>query len=232
MVKIFFCVGRTVIRVEFLSQIAGPVAGFNYDTQPMGRVLKIVNSLPFFWLLLAIPALAMLYAFWVHDLLAMDMVPETGEFSARLMILAMMVSPLVAIFGQRSWTSWLLKRRRSLGVGAFLYAVLHLLFYILDMEALEAIWAEFFAPSIITGWIAFLLFLPLAITSNNAAMRALKRRWKQLQRLVYVAAVLTLFHWIWIHDDAIAAWAHFIPLIVAQLLRGILIYVRRGSEMG
>ena len=194
-------------------------------------VLRKLNSLPIFWLVLSLPAFVLLREYWAGDIIAMDMLHPTGEFSARLMILALVITPLSVIFGNRRWILWLIKRRRSLGLAAFGYGVLHLIFYIIDMEALKPILAEFWAPGIWTGWAAFLVFLPLAITSNDASMRRLKRGWKRLQRLAYIAALLTLAHWLLIHDGVGAALAHFIPLLALELLRGIIIYARRDDRM-
>ena len=194
-------------------------------------VLRKLNSLPIFWLVLSLPAFVLLREYWAGDIIAMDMLHPTGEFSARLMILALVITPLSVIFGNRRWILWLIKRRRSLGLAAFGYGVLHLLFYIIDMEALKPILAEFWAPGIWTGWAAFLVFLPLAITSNDASMRRLKRGWKRLQRLAFIAALLTLAHWLLIHDGVGAALAHFIPLLALELLRGIIIYARRDDRM-
>ena len=189
-----------------------------------------LNSLPVFWILLSVPAILQLRGYWAGEIIAMDMLHPTGEFSARFMIIALMITPLSVIFGNRRWTGWLMKRRRSFGVAAFAYALLHLIFYIIDMEALEPILAEFWAPGIWTGWAALLLFVPLAVTSNNASMRRLKQGWKRLQRLAYFAALLTLAHWLLIHDGVAGALAHFVPLLLLQLLRVIIIYVRRNSE--
>ena len=192
----------------------------------MTAAFRILNSLPAFWLVLSLPALALIRGYWTGDIIAMDMLHPTGEFSARLMIIAMIISPLITIFGNRGWTGWLLRRRRSFGVAAFGYGMLHLIFYIIDMEALGPILAEFWAPGIWTGWAALLLFVPLAITSNNVSMRWLKQRWKLLQRLVYGAALMTLAHWLLIHDGMAGALVHFIPLLALQLLRMIIIYGR------
>ena len=189
-----------------------------------------LNSLPVFWILLSVPAILQLRGYWAGEIIAMDMLHPTGEFSARFMIIALMITPLSVIFGNRRWIGWLMKRRRSFGVAAFAYALLHLIFYIIDMEALEPILAEFWAPGIWTGWAALLLFVPLAVTSNNASMRRLKQGWKRLQRLAYFAALLTLAHWLLIHDGVAGALAHFVPLLLLQLLRVIIIYVRRNSE--
>ncbi|QJB70787.1 iron reductase [Parasphingorhabdus halotolerans] len=192
-------------------------------------ILRYLNSLPVFWFILSIPALLLIRSWTVGESIAMDMLHPTGELSARFMIVAMAISPLIVIFGKRGWTDWLLKRRRSFGLTAFGYAMLHLGFYIIDMEEIEAILAEIDAPGIWTGWLALLLFIPMAITSNNASMRWLKAGWKKLQRLVYPAALLTLAHWLLIHDGVGGALAHFIPLAALQLLRTIIIYNRAKS---
>jgi sulfoxide reductase heme-binding subunit YedZ len=193
--------------------------------------LRKLNSLPIFWILLSIPAALLLRGYWAGDIIAMDMLHPTGEFSARFMIMALIITPLSVIFGNRQWVGWLMKRRRSFGLAAFGYGLLHLIFYVIDMEALKPILAEFWAPGIWTGWAALLVFVPLAMTSNNASMRRLKQGWKRLQRLAYLAALLTLAHWLLIHDGVAGALAHFIPLLLLQLLRVIIIYARRNNRM-
>ncbi len=174
----------------------------------------ILNKKLTFWTLLCLPALLMLRPYFFGDLIAMDMLHPTGEWSARFMIAAMVLSPLLSLLGARPWLSWLIQRRRALGVAAFAYATLHLVFYIIDMGNLDDILAEFLALGIWTGWAAMLLFVPLAVTSNDASMRALKAGWKRLQRLVYPAAVLVLVHWIFIHNNLGPALVHFIPLML------------------
>ena len=183
-------------------------------------MLRIVlNNRYVFWALLAIPAGFMLLGYQNGAITAIDLLHPTGEWSARLMIVAMLLSPIVAIFGQRPWLNWLVRRRRALGVAAFVYAALHLIFYIIDMGNLSQILAEFWALGIWTGWAAMLLFLPLAITSNDASMRALKAGWKRLQRLVYPTAILVLVHWIFIDNDLVPALIHFIPLTLLIAVR-------------
>ena len=183
-------------------------------------MLRIILNKPLaFWALLSLPALLMLHRYFSGELIAMDMLPPTGEWSARFMIAAMVLSPLLSLLGPRIWLTWLIQRRRALGVAAFAYAVLHLIFYVIDMGNLDDILAEFLALGIWTGWAAMLLFVPLAITSNNASMRALKKGWKRLQRLVYPAAILVLVHWIFIHNNLGPALVHFIPLMLLVAAR-------------
>ena len=179
----------------------------------------ILNKKLAFWVLLSLPALVLLQRYFSGELIAMDMLQPTGEWSARFMIAAMVLSPLLSLLGPRIWLTWLIQRRRALGVAAFAYAMLHLIFYVIDMGNLDDILAEFLALGIWTGWAAMLLFVPLAITSNNASMRALKKGWKRLQRLVYPAALLVLVHWIFIHNNLGPALVHFIPLVLLVAAR-------------
>jgi len=120
----------------------------------------------------------------------------TGEWTLRLLALTLLVSPL------RAWTGWslLLKLRRMLGLYAFFYGCIHLLsflqFYVGWTPAglLEEL-AE--RPYITMGFMAWLLMLPLAITSTRGMQRRLRRNWLRLHRLVYPAAILACLHLLW-----------------------------------
>lgn len=179
----------------------------------------VLNNKLAFWVMLAIPAAAMMRAFWTSAAAAADLLQTSGEFSARLLIVAMMIAPLIAVIGPRGWLRWLLARRRAIGVAAFSYAVLHLGFYVVDMGVLADMIVEVAAPGIWTGWVAFALMIPLALTSNTASVRVLRTSWKRLQRLVYPAALLTLVHWIFVHNNLVAALAHFAPLALLLIIR-------------
>lgn len=180
---------------------------------------KIIDSKPLLWALLAIPALLMIARAFDPDIDFEDLLHPTGEWSARLIILALMLTPLSMLLPRQSWVRWLLSRRRSIGVAAFGYALLHLIFYVLEMQTLRDILAEIGALGIWTGWLAFLLMVPLALSSNDAAMRKLKGGWKRLQRLAYPAALLTLAHWLFVHDNVVPALANFAPLAALALWR-------------
>ena len=112
---------------------------------------------PLFWLALALPALLMLADFWRGAALAMDLLHPSGELSVRLMIAAMLAGPMAGIFGPNRFFRGWLAMRRNLGVAAFGYAVLHLIFYAADMGLLAAMLDELALPSIWTGWLALAL---------------------------------------------------------------------------
>lgn len=173
---------------------------------------------PLFWLALALPALLMLADFARGASLPMDLLHPSGETAVRLMIAAMLAGPVAGIFGPNRFTRGWLAIRRNLGVAAFGYGVLHLLFYLIDMGALDAIIDELTLPAIWTGWIALALLVPPATISFNAAARQLGRyRWKSIQRLVYPALALALAHW-WLLDWAWRPAAlHLAPLAAAWL---------------
>ncbi len=172
------------------------------------------------WAALALPALLWLSQAWALDNYDWeDLLHPTGELSARLLVVALAITPLVQIFPETRPLRWLLRHRRAIGLAAFGYAALHTFFYVGAMGSLDDILAEAPAIGIWPGWAALALMLPLAVTSSDAAMRALKSGWKRVQRLAYPAAALTLVHWAFIHNNRWTALAHFLPLILLQAVR-------------
>lgn len=172
------------------------------------------------WGALAMPAAFALHRYATVDgIWPGDLLHPTGEWSARFIIIALMLTPLAQLLPKSRAVKWLVRHRRAFGVAGFAYAVLHLVFYVLDMETVAAMLAEIGAPGIWTGWLALACLVPPALASSDAAMRLLRRNWKRVQRLVYPAAVLTLIHWALVHDGLVSALVHFAPLIALQALR-------------
>jgi len=195
-------------------------------------IKSVFNSIFFTWIALAIPGVAMLIALW-GGADASGFLHPTGEFSARFMIIAMMLSPLLLIFPHSRVVKWLISRRRALGVAAFCYAVAHTVLYVIDMGNLPQMLDEFWLLGIWPGWFALVIFVPLAFTSNQAMVKKLKFRWKQLQRWVYVAAVLTLVHWIFVHNNVGPALVHFVPLALLECYRVYRLYFfKRRTSLG
>lgn len=185
--------------------------------------LKSIWDHPYtFWALLSLPAIPMILGLTSGDPDAVENVLHpTGEFAARFMIIAMMITPLMMLFRNASWPRWLMKRRRHLGVAAFLYALGHTVLYLVDEGAVAFTGGEISKLYIWTGWLAFLIFVPLAITSTDGWVRKLGRNWKTLQQFVYGAAVLTLVHWAALHDwgGVGPALVHFMPLVLLEIYR-------------
>jgi len=174
---------------------------------------------PLFWLALALPALLMLADFARGAVPAMDLLHPSGEMSVRLLVAAMLPGPLAGFFGPTRFLRGWLAVRRNIGVAAFGYGVLHLVFYLVDMGLLAAILDELTLPAIWTGWLALLAMAGPAATSFDRAMRRLGRhRWKAVQRLAYPVMALSLAHW-WLLDwKWQPATLHLLPLIAAWFL--------------
>lgn len=175
------------------------------------------------WAILAIlPALWTVEALTSTDPRAIHrLLHPTGEFAARLLIITMMISPLALIFKGSRIIAWLKRNRRYFGVAAFGYAFLHTIFYLIDEGGLVEALGELDDFYIWTGWVAFLIFVPLAMTSMDAAVRAMGKHWKTLQRATYAAAVFTLLHWASLEDwEGVGpALVHFGPLALLEAYR-------------
>jgi len=118
---------------------------------------------------------------------------ECGKTALNFLLLTLAVSPV----RQLAALPQLLRLRRMLGLFAFFYAVVHFVVYlVLDLELNFASLGADIAkrPYITIGFTALVLMVPLALTSTNGMMRRLGRRWQRLHRLVYVIAVLGVWH--------------------------------------
>jgi len=143
----------------------------------------------------------------------------TGDWTLRFLLITLCVTPLRRIMG---WT-WLLRLRRMLGLYAFFYACLHFtVWFWLDRELqfgdiLEDIIKR---PYITVGFSAFVLLIPLAVTSNKFSIRRLKQGWQKLHKLVYLIAILGVLHFIWlVKSDLLEPTIYGIILIILLGLR-------------
>jgi len=182
------------------------------------------------WLILALPGIGMTIATLTAtdpDILD-DLLHASGEMSARLLIIAMMATPLVLLLKGWRGPQWLKRNRRYLGVAAFGYGLLHTVAYLADTVTLSAALSELPRLYIWTGWLAFLIFVPLALTSMDYFVRKMGTWWKWLQRWTYAAAALTLLHWAALHDwgGLGPALVHFVPLLALEAYRVWYWYLR------
>ena len=154
----------------------------------------------FLYVILALPFLWMLWALF-HDALGANpaeaLSRSTGDWTLRLLCLVLAVTPLRHI----TRTPELIRFRRSIGLGAFFYACLHLLCYAWFDQGFEfdEIAKDLVKrPFIWLGMLGFVFMLPLALTSSNAAVRWLGgKRWQILHRLVYLLPAFALLHFYW-----------------------------------
>lgn len=121
---------------------------------------------------------------------------ELGQWGLKFLLLTLAITPVRRFSG---WT-WLPRFRRMLGLFAFFYVLLHFLTYaVLDQGLDLAVIIEdvIKRPYITLGMTGLLLLIPLALTSTRGMMRRLGKRWKKLHRLVYIIAILGVWHFYW-----------------------------------
>lgn len=186
----------------------------------MGAKIKIIKIILF--CLLITPLVIVSWKFYLDELGANpieEITHETGDWALRILLLTLFVSPLRRILRVNS----LIYFRRLLGLTSFLYVCVHFCIYIVldqwfDILAIVEDIKE--RPYITVGFFAFVLMLPLAITSTNAMQRKLQEAWVKLHKLVYVIAVLAILHFWWLVKADILE-----PAIYASIL--ILLYAYR-----
>ena len=147
-----------------------------------------------------IPLGQLLYHAWTDDLAAnpIEFITHfTGDWTLIFLLATLSVTPLRKISG---WNE-LIKFRRMLGLFAFFYALLHFSTYMVldhffDFQAIVKDIVK--RPYVTAGFTGFVLMIPLAITSTAAMIRKLGKRWQQLHRLVYLAAIAGVIHFYWL----------------------------------
>jgi len=122
---------------------------------------------------------------------------RTGDWALRLLLATLAITPVRRLSG----SAWLVRYRRMLGLFAFFYACVHLTTYL--VIDLGGYWSQLLTeiakrPYMTVGFSAWLLLVPLALTSTRRMMHRLGRRWQQLHRLVYVSALLAVLHFLWL----------------------------------
>lgn len=144
---------------------------------------------------------------------------RTGKYALVLLLLSLACTPVYTLLGIKQ----VLPLRRPLGLYAFMYASLHFLIftgldYGFDLKLLyEAIFEKRYA---LVGFAAFLLLLPLAITSTRGWQKRLGKKWKWLHRLVYLAGVLVIIHFVWlVKSDIREPLAYGLVLALLLLVR-------------
>ncbi len=197
------------------------------------QALLIKRLKPAVFLLCLLPLADLIYRGLTNQLDADpvdDITAVTGTWGLRLLLITLAVSPV------RQVTGWhaLIKLRRMFGLFAFFYACLHFLTYLM----LDQFFAWQFIvediserPYILVGFSAFVLLVPLAVTSTNGWVRRLGgRRWQKLHALVYGIAVLgVLHHFLQVKADISGPAQYALILMVLLAYRW---YRRRGKQAG
>lgn len=150
------------------------------------------------WILALMPLARLIWLGFHEDLGAnpIEFVEHsTGTWALVFLLLSLSMTPIRLLTGQ----VWQIQLRRILGLFMFFYACLHIVAYVwLDFAF---IWEDIIKdvvkhPRILVGFVAFLLTIPLAFTSNSYMIKRLKTKWKKLHQLVYLIGILAVLHYL------------------------------------
>jgi len=143
-----------------------------------------------------------------------ELLHELGRWGLKFLLLTLAITPLRRLTG---W-NWLVRFRRMLGLFSFFYILLHFAVYaVLDQGLDLGVIIEDIIkrPYITLGMMGLLLLIPLAVTSTRSMMRRLGKRWQKLHRLVYVIAVVGVWHFYWqVKLDTLDATVYAVILLV------------------
>ena len=148
----------------------------------------------------------------------------TGDWTLRFLCLTLLVTPLRRL----TKMNWLIKLRRELGLFSFFYAFLHFMTFLWFDHFFDV--AEMFKdvakrPFILVGFTAFVLLIPLAVTSTNAMVKRLGgKRWMWLHRLIYIIAPLGILHFWWMRAGKSNFTEPFIFGVIVAVLLGARVY--------
>ncbi|WP_306249578.1 sulfite oxidase heme-binding subunit YedZ [Parvularcula sp. IMCC14364] len=181
------------------------------DNRPKSRYLV--------WLLLSLPAIWIMARYLTDVVSYGQVIHATGQWSVGILLATLIITPLRRIFPRATWPRKLVAYRRALGVASFGYAGLHTIVYLHRKWGSGLIVEEAAEPAYLTGWIALVIFLALAATSNNRSVRMLGRGWKMLHRTVYIATALTFAHWILVIFNPVAAWVCLAAVVIFETVR-------------
>ncbi|MBI5296886.1 MAG: sulfoxide reductase heme-binding subunit YedZ [Chloroflexi bacterium] len=151
---------------------------------------------------------------------------RTGRAAVTLLLLSLACTPLNSLFGWKEP----LKRRRALGLYTFMYAAIHVIIFAdLDYGLAWSLILQtvFQKPYILVGMTAFLLLIPLAVTSFDIWKIRLKKNWKRLHQVIYFIAPLVILHYAWskkgdifsLQGDILRPLVYGIVLLLLMILR-------------
>ena len=170
--------------------------------------------------LLALIPLARLLWLGMHDDLGANPIEfierSTGTWALVILLVTLSFTPLRLLTG----TAWPVQLRRMAGLFMFFYACLHITTYVWLDHWFD--WQEIAKdiikhPYVLVGFAAFVLSVPLALTSSNAMIKRLRQRWKTLHRLVYLVAIFAVLHFWWLVKKDITE-----PMLYALVLAALL----------
>lgn len=185
------------------------------------------------WSAFTLPGLYILLRYATDKISYGQVIHATGDWSIGFLIAALAVTPLRRFFPLAFFPKWLMRHRRAMGLASFGYAAFHTITYLERKWGYGYIQQEATRLDLLTGWIALIIFLILALTSNDASVKKLKRNWKRLHRSVYLATGLTFAHWVLTSLDPRMAYICMSVLCLIEALRILIAGIsKRGAPAG
>lgn len=202
--------------------------------------MKYTVIKPIVFLLFLMPALYYFYAVYLalngENILGPDpaqaLALATGEWSIRILVAALAITPLRYLLNMPKLWSY----RRMVGLFALFYVSLHLVVFL--MFLLQWQWGDIGReiverPYITVGFAAFILLLPLGVTSFQAAQRKMGRNWKKLHKLAYIINILAILHIVWVvrssYFDALLYGSLVLVCLAYRIMRKYSPAVRKFS---
>jgi methionine sulfoxide reductase heme-binding subunit len=186
------------------------------------------------WLLALMPLTRLIWLGFNDDLGAnpVEFIEHsTGTWALVFLLASLSMTPIRLLTNQ----VWQIQLRRLLGLWMFFYATLHFITYIwLDFGFLmdDILKDVVKHPRILVGFIAFVLSIPLAATSNQYMMRKLKTKWKKLHKLVYLIAILAVLHYLWlVKKDITEPFYYAVVLVVLLSIRVYFHYKKKQQTV-
>lgn len=170
------------------------------------------------WLFIMVPGLMFTIGLLNGRMTYDSLMHATGEFSARFLILSLIATPLVILFPKYKFPKWLNRNKRYFGLAAFAYGLYHAVAYLVEVP-INQVAKEFFEIGLLTAWISFIIWIPMAITSTDGWVKSLKTTWKKIHNWGYLAALLVFLHWAFIHYNWKPALVHAAPILILQGVR-------------
>ena len=186
-------------------------------------------SKPVLFLLCTLPFCVLVYNGFTNNLTAnpiKEITHFTGEWALRFLLITLSITPLRKLTRKNA----LIRFRRMLGLFAFFYACLHFSTYLVLDQFFD--WNEIVLdvakrPYITVGFSAFVLLIPLAVTSTDKMAQRLGNNWRRLHSLIYPIAILVIFHYLWLVK------ADILPPVIYGLILCLLLVLRwPGLKLG
>ena len=153
-----------------------------------------------------------------------------GDWALRFLCISLALTPIKKLLQQ----SWPIRFRRMMGLFAYFYASLHFLVYIVLDLSLS--WENFIdevpqSPYILVGLLTFLLLTPLALTSRKAMQKRLGKRWVQLHKLVYIAGISAVIHYLWLVKSDISEPLFYAAVMSILLGARLILYFKKPRQV-